>query len=68
MICTLAEGFNQSSLGFPNDGICTLLYFDSLYMAGSVTLFPPYPNNFQYFLEGSRQYSKTKSSIGFVYE
>ncbi|KAL1482056.1 hypothetical protein MTO96_034047, partial [Rhipicephalus appendiculatus] len=68
MICTLGESFNRSSLGFPDDGICTLIFFDSLYTAGGVTLAPPYPDNFQYFLEGSRKYTKTESGIGFDYE
>ncbi|KAL1446788.1 hypothetical protein MTO96_028734 [Rhipicephalus appendiculatus] len=68
MICTLGESFNRSSLAFPDDGICTLIFFDSLYTAGGVTLAPPYPDNFQYFLEGSRQYTKTESGIGFDYE
>ncbi|KAH6940990.1 hypothetical protein HPB50_011675 [Hyalomma asiaticum] len=68
MICTLGESFNRTSFLFPDDGICTLIFYDSLYSAGGFTLAPPYPDKFQYFLEGSRRFTITESGIGFDYE
>ncbi|XP_070392846.1 uncharacterized protein [Dermacentor albipictus] len=67
LLCTLRAGFKRSTYTFPLDGLCTLITFDSVYKSG-YTLVPPYKEDFQYFLDTSKQAKKSEFGIGIEQE
>ncbi|KAL1484113.1 hypothetical protein MTO96_032761, partial [Rhipicephalus appendiculatus] len=64
LLCSIGVGFEKSTYTFPPDGLCTIIIFDSLYRKG-VSLVPPYPEDFQYFLETAQQAQQSEFGIGF---
>ncbi|KAL1437443.1 hypothetical protein MTO96_048931 [Rhipicephalus appendiculatus] len=67
LICVVHEDFNRTSLAFPPDGLCDLMFFDSLLTQGGNRLAPPYQENFQYFLDTAQQHNSTEYGVGFDY-
>ncbi|KAL3179588.1 hypothetical protein MRX96_037971 [Rhipicephalus microplus] len=67
LVCVVHEDFNRTSLAFPPDGLCDLMFFDSLLTKGGNRLAPPYQENFQYFLDTAQQHSSTEYGVGFDY-
>ncbi|KAH6936869.1 hypothetical protein HPB50_023811 [Hyalomma asiaticum] len=63
LLCTVRRGFKRTTYTFPPDGLCTIITFDSLYDTGQ-TLAPPYKEDFQYFIETSKQYKVSEFGIG----
>ncbi|XP_070392192.1 uncharacterized protein [Dermacentor albipictus] len=67
LLCTLGAGFKKSKYTFPPDGLCTIITFHSVYK-GDDTLAPPYKEDFQYFLDTSKQAKKSEFGIGIAQE
>ncbi|KAL1475506.1 hypothetical protein MTO96_037242 [Rhipicephalus appendiculatus] len=63
LLCTIGQGFDKSTYTFPPDGLCTIIIFDSLYRKGA-SLAPPYPQDFEYFLETAKKAQQTEFGIG----
>ncbi|XP_070390835.1 uncharacterized protein [Dermacentor albipictus] len=67
LLCTLGAGFKKSKYTFPPDGLCTIITFHSVYK-GDDTLAPPYKEDFQYFLDTSKQAKYSQFGIGIAQE
>ncbi|KAH7934046.1 hypothetical protein HPB49_020842 [Dermacentor silvarum] len=66
LICIVGEGYSRESLVFPSDGLCTIVFFNSLLTRNQLA--PPYQNDFIYFLETARGHSRTEYGVGFDHE
>lgn len=66
LVCTVGDGFDPDVISF-QDGLCTFIFFDSLYKPGGSTLSRPFKKNFQYFLEKAVGSEKTEYGIGIDY-
>ncbi|XP_075741172.1 uncharacterized protein LOC142790029 [Rhipicephalus microplus] len=63
LLCTIGQGFQKTTYTFPPDGLCNIITFDSLYRKHA-SLAPPYPKDFEYFLETAKKARQSEFSIG----
>ncbi|KAL3224118.1 hypothetical protein MRX96_026701 [Rhipicephalus microplus] len=63
LLCTIGQGFQRTTYTFPPDGLCNIITFDSLYRKHA-SLAPPYPKDFEYFLETAKKARQSEFSIG----
>lgn len=67
LVCTVTEGFTRATLQFPPDGLCTIVFFDSLDDRRLEQLGPPYQEDFVYFQETASKHKRTMYGVGFNY-
>lgn len=64
LLCTLGAIDFSGTFIYPLDGVCDLIIFDSLFVAGGNTLRPPYNADFQTFLDTANGHRITAYGIG----
>ncbi|KAL3209157.1 hypothetical protein MRX96_009345 [Rhipicephalus microplus] len=64
LLCTLRARLSIRPYIYPDDGVCAITMFNSLFIRGGSTLTPPYESDFQHFLETASHRSKTEYGIG----
>ncbi|XP_077494496.1 uncharacterized protein LOC144105223 [Amblyomma americanum] len=67
LICTMGDHLSTKSIELPPDGVCTIIFYDSLYKRGGSTLSAPFEKNFQRFLNATDAHNITQFGIGFDY-
>ncbi|KAL1413974.1 hypothetical protein MTO96_030868 [Rhipicephalus appendiculatus] len=64
LLCTLRAGLSIRAFVYPDDGVCAITLFNSLFVTGGSTLTPPYNSDLAHFLDTARHHSKTEYGIG----
>lgn len=64
LLCTLGTIDFSKTFIYPLDGVCDLITFDSLFVAGGTTLSPPYSADFKTFLNIASGHRLTAYGIG----
>ncbi|KAK8779593.1 hypothetical protein V5799_019066 [Amblyomma americanum] len=67
LICTIGDHLSTKNNALPPDGVCTIIFYDSLYKPGGSTLSEPFEPNFQRFLDATDAHNLTQFGIGFDY-
>ncbi|KAH8026583.1 hypothetical protein HPB51_022044 [Rhipicephalus microplus] len=65
LLCTIGQGFQRTTYTFPPDGLCNIITFDSLYRKHA-SLAPPYPKDFEYFLETAKKHDNLNLASAFI--
>ncbi|XP_049511423.1 uncharacterized protein LOC119464024 [Dermacentor silvarum] len=65
LVCAVSNAFGGESNDLPPDGLCDLLFFDSLYRDGRNLMGAPYEDGFKRFLELGRQKRATGIGVSF---
>ncbi|KAK8762511.1 hypothetical protein V5799_026220 [Amblyomma americanum] len=63
----MGDHLSTKSIELPPDGVCTIIFYDSLYKRGGSTLNAPFEHNFQRFLNATDAHNITQFGIGFDY-
>ncbi|KAH6923672.1 hypothetical protein HPB50_004564 [Hyalomma asiaticum] len=66
LICVVGEGYSRESMVFPPDGLCTIVFFNSLLTRNQLS--PPFQDDLVYFMETARSHKRTEYGVGFDYE
>ncbi|XP_075529960.1 uncharacterized protein LOC142563290 [Dermacentor variabilis] len=64
LVCAVSNEFSESD-NLPPDGLCDLLFFDSLYRDGRNLVGGPYEGGFERFLKLGRQMRATGVGVSF---
>ncbi|KAH7967746.1 hypothetical protein HPB52_002152 [Rhipicephalus sanguineus] len=64
LLCTLRPSLSLRAFVYPDDGVCAITMFNSLFVTGGSTLIPPYKSDLKRFLDTASHHSKTEYGIG----
>ncbi|KAL1424329.1 hypothetical protein MTO96_020320 [Rhipicephalus appendiculatus] len=67
LLCTLRSGYSSGTFVFPEDGLCAITTFNSLFVSGGNRLSPPYKQDLITFLKTAGGHRKTEYGIGIDY-
>ncbi|KAK8760778.1 hypothetical protein V5799_027955 [Amblyomma americanum] len=65
LICAVTEHLTRQWYEYPADGLCAIIFYDSLYHNPNNTLEQPHHDLFQYFLDSAGRHTITEYGIGF---
>ncbi|KAH7969869.1 hypothetical protein HPB52_022390 [Rhipicephalus sanguineus] len=68
LLCTLRARLSIRAFVYPDDGVCAITMFNSLFVTGGSTLIPPYKSDLAHFLDTASHHSKTEYGIGIDHE
>ncbi|KAH7969267.1 hypothetical protein HPB52_016408 [Rhipicephalus sanguineus] len=67
LLCTLGSRFSPRTFVFPDDGLCAITTFDSLFLWRGNKVVPPYKEDLTYFLKTASGHRRTEYGIGIDY-
>ncbi|KAL3251883.1 hypothetical protein MRX96_055017 [Rhipicephalus microplus] len=64
LLCTLRASLSIRPYVYPDDGVCAIIMFNSLFIPEGSTLAPPYKSDFAHFMDAASHHSKTEYGFG----
>ncbi|KAL1413975.1 hypothetical protein MTO96_030869 [Rhipicephalus appendiculatus] len=63
LLCTLRASLSIRAFVYPDDGVCAITMFNSLFVTGGSTLTPPYKSELVHFLDTASHHNRTQYGI-----